>query len=116
VYLDAQDVLAYDIARAGWIADYPDPNTFMDMWVTDGGNNDTGWSNAEYERLLATSYTAPDEPARMAIYHQMEEILMDELPIMPLYFYTRVYALNPKVTWVPNVLDNRNWKFVDIAP
>lgn len=116
VYLDAMDVLAYDIARAGWIADYPDPNTFMDMWVTGGGNNDTGWSNAEYERLLAQSYTAPDEAARMELYRQMEEILMDELPFMPLYFYTRVYALNPKVKWVPNVLDNRNWKFVDIAP
>jgi len=116
VYLDAMDVLAYDIARAGWIADYPDPNTFMDMWVTGGGNNDTGWSNADYERLLAQSYTAPNEAARMELYRQMEEILMDELPIMPLYFYTRVYALNPKVKWVPNVLDNRNWKFVDIAP
>ncbi len=116
VYLDAMDVLAYDIARAGWIADYPDPNTFMDMWVTGGGNNDTGWSNAEYERLLAKSYAAPDEAARMDLYRQMEEILMDELPILPLYFYTRVYALDPKVKWVPNVLDNRNWKFVDIAP
>jgi oligopeptide transport system substrate-binding protein len=114
VYLDSQDMLRYDICRAGWIGDYPDPNTFIDMWVTDGGNNDTGWSNAGYEQLLAESYVAPDERARMEIYQRMETILMDEVPIMPLYFYTRVYAIDPRVRWMPNVLDNHNWKFVDI--
>ncbi len=116
VYLDSMDVLNYRIGRAGWIADYTDPNTFMDMWVKDGGNNDTGWSNAEYERMLAESYTAPNETARFALYQKMEAILADEVPILPLYFYTRVYALSPKVKWVANVLDNRNWKFVDVAP
>jgi len=115
VYLDSMDTRSYDIARAGWIADYTDPNTFMDMWVKDGGNNDTGWSNAEYEKLLASSYSAPDDLARFAIYQKMETILMDDVPIIPLYFYTRVFALNPKVKWVPNVLDNRSWKFVDIV-
>jgi oligopeptide transport system substrate-binding protein len=115
VYLDSQDVLRYDICRAGWIGDYTDPNTFMDMWVKDGGNNDTGWSNPEYERLLAESQSAPDDAARLATYQKMETLLMDELPFIPIYFYTRVYAINPKVRWVKNVLDNRNWKFVDIA-
>jgi oligopeptide transport system substrate-binding protein len=116
VYLDSQDTLNYGISRAGWIADYTDPNTFMDMWLTGGGNNDTGWSNPDYDRLLAESFTAPDEAARMAIYSKMETILMDEVPVMPVYFYTRVYAISPKVSWVPNVIDNRNWKFVDLAP
>ena len=114
VYLDSQDVLRYDICRAGWIADYTDPNTFADMWVKDGGNNDTGWASPDYERLLADSLAAPNEETRMKIYGQMEAILMDEVPIIPVYFYTRVYALNPKVKWVPNVLDNHNWKFVDL--
>ena len=43
----------YDMARAGWIGDYADPNTFLDMWVTNGGNNQTGWSNGLYDRLIA---------------------------------------------------------------
>lgn len=44
--------LDYDIARAGWIGDYLDPNTFLDMWITNGGNNQTGWSNAMYDDLI----------------------------------------------------------------
>ncbi len=116
VYLDSQDTLNYGMARAGWIADYTDPNTFMDMWVTGGGNNDTGWSHAEYDRLLKASYAAPTDAERLALYNRMETILMDELPMLPIYFYTRVYAIDPKVRWVPNVLDNRSWKFVDLAP
>lgn len=116
VYLDSQDTLNYGMARAGWIADYTDPNTFMDMWVTGGGNNDTGWSSAEYDRLLKASYAAATDAERLALYDRMEAILMDELPMLPIYFYTRVYAINPKVRWVPNVLDNRSWKFVDLAP
>jgi oligopeptide transport system substrate-binding protein len=116
VYLDAQDVLNYDICRAGWIGDYTDPNTFIDMWVKNGGNNDTGWSNADYEKLLAESYAAPNDEARFALYQKMEAILADEVPMIPIYFYTRVYALNPKVKWVKNVIDNHNWKFVEMAP
>lgn len=114
VYLDSQDTLSYDLARAGWIGDYADPNTFMDMWITGGGNNDTGWSSAEYDRLLAASLSAANEEERMEIYQKMDELLMQELPVIPIYFYTNVYALNPKVRWVPNVRDTHNWKFVDI--
>lgn len=51
-YQDDMRLLKYEIARAGWIADYPDPNTFLDMWVTNGGNNQTGWSDALYDRLV----------------------------------------------------------------
>jgi oligopeptide transport system substrate-binding protein len=55
--------LDYDIARAGWIGDYLDPNTFLDMWVTNGGNNQTGWSNALYDRLIAYAADIESFPA-----------------------------------------------------
>lgn len=116
VYLDSQDTLNYGIARAGWIADYTDPNTFMDMWLTGGGNNDTGWSNAIYDRLVRESLAAGSEQERFAIYQKLEAILADELPVIPIYFYTRVFALNPKLRFVPNVIDNRSWKFVEFLP
>lgn len=116
VYLDSQDTLNYDLCRAGWIADYTDPNTFMDMWVTGGGNNDTGWSNATYDALVRTSLAAGSETERLASYQQMEAMLADELPIIPIYFYTRVFAVNPKLRFVPNAIDNRNWKFVEFLP
>lgn len=116
VYLDSQDTLNYDLCRAGWIADYTDPNTFMDMWVTGGGNNDTGWSNATYDALVRSSLAAGSEAERLANYQQMEAMLADELPIIPIYFYTRVFAVNPKLRFVPNAIDNRNWKFVEFLP
>jgi oligopeptide transport system substrate-binding protein len=43
----------YDLARAAWVGDYRDPNTFLDLWVTSGGNNQTGWGDPRYDRLLA---------------------------------------------------------------
>jgi oligopeptide transport system substrate-binding protein len=116
VYLDSQDTLAFDLARAGWIADYVDPNTFMDMWRTGGGNNDTGWSNATYDSLLDESAKVGSDAERFAIYQKLEAMLADEVPIIPLYFYTRVFAMNPKLRFVPNVIDNRSWKYVEFLP
>ncbi len=51
-YQDSTRLLKYDIARAGWIGDYLDPNTFLDLWVTNGGNNQTGWGSPVYDRLI----------------------------------------------------------------
>ncbi|AOS44890.1 Periplasmic oligopeptide-binding protein precursor [Lacunisphaera limnophila] len=112
VYLRSMDTLDYDMARGGWIGDYNDPNSFYDTFVTGGGNNRTGWSNARYDQLLRDTGRAPDETARMELYQQMEEIIVQELPIMPVYFYRKVYALSPLVHWPANPLDNQNWKFV----
>ncbi len=44
--------LNYDVERAGWVGDYGDPNTFLDMWLTKGGNNQTGWGDPFYDRLI----------------------------------------------------------------
>jgi oligopeptide transport system substrate-binding protein len=105
----------YQIARAGWGADYDDPHTFLSMWRTDDGNNQTGFSNADYDRILGGALASPTETARMEAYQQLEEILAREVPIMPIYFYTRVYAIRPYVkNWVPNPLDLRGWKWIDL--
>lgn len=114
VYIRSMDLLDYDMARGGWIGDYNDPNTFYDTFVTGGGNNRTGWSSARYDQLLRDTGTAPDEAARLELYQQMEEILMQELPIMPVYYYRKIYALSPKVHWPANPMDNQNWKFVHL--
>jgi oligopeptide transport system substrate-binding protein len=115
VYLDAQMTGNYQLARASWIADYVDPNSFLDLWETGNGNNQTNWSSPDYDRLLAASYTAKTDAERYAIYQQMDAILVDELPVIPIYYYTRVHLMNPKVKgfW-PTLLDIHPWKFVDI--
>lgn len=113
VYLDSQDNLAYNISRSGWIADYVDPHVFLDMWKTGGGNNDTGWSNARYDDLLDRSLHTDTTEERYAIYREMERIVVDEMPIMPIYFYTRVKLRDPMVKgYHPTVLDNHPYKYI----
>lgn len=97
VYLDAEDNLNYDIARAGWMADYVDPMTFADMFVTGGGNNDTGWSNAEYDKAIKEANSTGDQTKRMEAMHRAEKIFMDDMPVMPIYFYTQPYLFSPKL-------------------
>ncbi|MFN7140855.1 MAG: peptide ABC transporter substrate-binding protein, partial [Limisphaerales bacterium] len=113
VYLDSQKQGNFQVSRAGWIGDYPDPNTFLNMWLTGGANNQTGWSNPEYDRLIAEAGRTADQQKRYDLFRQAERILMAESPIMPIYFYTRVYLKHPSVQgWYPNILDNHPYKYV----
>ena len=113
VYLDSQDNLDFSVARAGWIADYVDPHVFLELFVTGGGNNDTGWSNPRYDALLDSALKAPDRESRYALYQEMETILMTELPVIPIYFYTRVNLRHPSVKgYHSNLLDNHAYKHV----
>lgn len=88
IYLDDIDNLNYDIARAGWIGDYNDPMTFLGMFKTGDGNNDTGWSSAEYDALLEAASTEADPDKRVKILQEAETILVQDGPIIPIYFYT----------------------------
>jgi len=97
VYLDNRNNLNYDVARAGWIGDYTDPMTFIDMWVTGGGNNDTGWSNTQYDEYVRIAKSTGDQAARMDAMHKAETILMAEMPIGPIYFYTRPELIKPYI-------------------
>ncbi|HAD09240.1 MAG TPA: peptide ABC transporter substrate-binding protein [Porticoccaceae bacterium] len=112
VYLDNVDNGHYQIARAGWIGDYVDPNTFLDMWVSDGGNNRTGWSNPEYDSLvLRQSPSASDRQSRYGFFAQAEALLLEEMPVLPIYFYTRNNLVQPSVKGMPaNLLDYSLYK------
>ena len=79
---------------SGWSPDYNDPMTFLDLWVTGGGNNDTGWSNAEYDQLIADATVETDENARQEMFYKCEQILFDEYPIIPCYWRADSYAIN----------------------
>lgn len=113
VYIQNQHSMNYEISRSGWIADYVDPHVYLDMWTKDGGNNDTGWSKPEYDKLLGTALEAKTEAERFAIYDKLEHMLIDELPFLPIYFYTRVVLQQPSVKGLyPNLLDNHPYKFI----
>ena len=113
VFLDNQRTLNFTLSRASWIGDYPDPNTFLDMWVTDGGNNHTGWSNKTYDDLINKAAEAANKEERYGFFQQAEEILTKEVPIIPIYTYTRVYLKRPEVKgWYPNILDHHPYQYV----
>jgi oligopeptide transport system substrate-binding protein len=113
VYLDNQHTQNYQIQRGGWIADYVDPHVFLEIWTTGNGNNDTRWSNADYDRLFAQAIAAKDDHERYEIYQKMDAILVDELPVMPIFYYTRVHALSPRVKgYYPTLLDNHPYKYI----
>lgn len=115
VYLDSQSNLNYDISRAGWIGDYMDPITFLTMWTTGNGNNDTGWSNAEYDALINEANRTGDLQKRYEIMQKAETILLNDPPFAGIYWYTRFYLLSPHVVnWHPLALDNHNYKYIDL--
>ncbi len=105
-YLASQRQMKYNISRRGWVGDYADPNTFLDMFVTDSEQNSTGWSNAEYDRLIAATGKEADPVARMRLFEQAEKILLDELPILPIYFYTSKNMVKPYVRGFYNNVQN----------
>lgn len=97
VYLRSMSSLDYDICRSSWVGDYKDPNTFLDMFVTNGGNNRTGWSNAAYDRDIALAARELDREKRFDIFRAAERILVDEeVPICPLYFYVGIQFYDGK--------------------
>jgi oligopeptide transport system substrate-binding protein len=88
VYLNSMSKLDYDFCRSSWVGDYNDPNTFLDCFLTNGGNNRTGWSSSEYDQLIADAAREPDEARRAAIFQKAENLLLNQgTPIVPLYFY-----------------------------
>ena len=100
VFLNTRQQGDYQIARHGWIGDYIDPMTFLDLWVTGGGNNDCGFSNARYDELIAAAKVETDSAKRLEMLREAEDILMDEMPILPIYYYTTVTAANENVKGV----------------
>ncbi len=100
VFLNTRQQGQYQIARHGWSGDYVDPMTFLDLWVTGGGNNDAGYSNAEYDKLVADAKKEADPDKRWELMRKAEDIIMDEMPIIPLYYYTKVKGAKPEVKGV----------------
>lgn len=86
----------YSVARNGWIADYNDPMSFLDMWLTGGGNNDAQYKNSEYDAIIAQAKASSDSDERMSLMHDAEDILIGQDKVLaPVYFYTQPYMINP---------------------
>ena len=98
VFLKERKEGNYNIARHGWIADYNDPMSFIDMWLTGGGNNDAQYKNPEFDKFLKAAKATSDPDERMENMHKAEDILIGEDNVVaPLYFYNNSYMMKPNI-------------------
>ena len=112
VYLDTVSNHHYEIARAGWIGDYVDPNNFLDMFLCNGGNNRTHWCNPEYDQIILQQVPkAQTHQQRLELFQQAENILLDEMPVIPIYIYTSNNLVHPTVkNFGRNILNQANYR------
>ena len=87
----------YVMSVTGWGPDYNDPNTFLDLWVTDGGNNQTGFSNERYDELIDLAATETDLEKRESYFIECEQIIADQLPVGPAFWRAPSYACSDKI-------------------
>ncbi|QRG66300.1 peptide ABC transporter substrate-binding protein [Brevibacillus choshinensis] len=116
VYLDTLDSGNYQIARRGWVADFNDPVNFIEIFREKKGNNNTNWTNPHYNELLQQAAKERDLEKRKQLFGQAEQILMDEMPLSPIYFYTLSWLQGEKVAngIYTDALGNGDLKYVEM--
>ena len=116
VYLDTRDNKQYDVARAAWIADYVDPVTFLDLFLSDAGvRNDAGYNNAEFDKLVKDSFGITDPKQRMETLAKAEQIFLDDLPLIPILYYKTKHMVSKRVQgWAYNSLDFHLGRYMSV--
>ncbi len=115
MYLDTFRTRDFSIATASWIGDYNDPLTFLGMWTSDSTNNRAKWSNNEYDKLMADAAFTSEQPLRFDLFQEAEKLLMEQAPIIPLYYYTSMALISPQLKgWYPNTLDHHPYKYMSL--
>lgn len=108
-----QRVKNFDLMRMAWTADYLDPHTFLSVFLSESANNHTGWGSKAYDELVKASDFEKDTSKRLALFEKAEQIIAEEQPIMPMYWYTRSTLVKPylKGFW-PNLQSHHHWKYM----
>jgi len=100
VKLDREKAGDYQISRGGWIGDYMDPMTILDLWLSGGAFNDSRYANPKYDELILGAKATADQEVRFNNMREAETMLMEDMPVVPVYFYTQPYAVKPNVEGV----------------
>jgi oligopeptide transport system substrate-binding protein len=112
-FLDVQRAVDYDISRSNWIADYPDPATFLTLFTSDSPNSRTGWSDSQYDRSVALALAEADPELRMQLWQQAEKILLERGPVLPLWSMTSGNLVSEDVTgFFANPLDQHDLRAI----
>jgi oligopeptide transport system substrate-binding protein len=115
VYIDSMNRTHYSILRGGWGSGIADPIGFLQIWTTGNPNNCTNWGSPAYDKLISQAAASADPVRRLGLLRQAETILLEAAPIIPIYWYTRTYLLDPSVqNWHSVLLDSHPPKFLDL--
>jgi len=115
VYLDSTNTLNYMVARSGWIGDVVDPVNFLECFLGGGGNNRTGYASPEFDALVHAAYAEADVGQRLELLQEAEAVLLEDAPLIPIYFYSRKYLKRPEVLGLdPNPLGYIRWTRVTL--
>lgn len=116
VYLESRKAKQVtQIFRAGWIGDYNDANTFLELWQSKSGLNDTGYDSATFDQALKDAGQEADADKRKALLQKAERDLLDSHSVIPIYTYVTTHLINPKVKGLSgNVMDHTRDKYVTI--
>lgn len=117
-WLSRMIALDYDLARSFWVADYPDPSNFLEMFYGASGNNRTGYEDREfYEGNLSEAARSSDPAERNQWFDTAERRLLTAAPITPVYYQTRPFLKSPRVTGMTsNNLNKINWRGLALTP
>jgi oligopeptide transport system substrate-binding protein len=103
VFLHATRSKQYDISFGSWLADYPDPNAFLEIWTSDNANNRTGWRSETYDTLIEKAGQTQGRDDRYKILRRAEQLLLEQMPVIPIYVYASNYLIKPYVRGIePN--------------
>jgi oligopeptide transport system substrate-binding protein len=115
-WLQNQQTLDYAASTAGWAGDFLDPVTFLDLFVTGGGNNWTGWGDGAYDQLIQDAAAQSDPRARLELFQKAESVLLEQAPVAPLYYGAHAYLIQPSVKgWTPALLGYHRYAFVRLG-
>jgi oligopeptide transport system substrate-binding protein len=94
------------VFRSSWVADYNDAYSFLQLLQSGFGINLTGYSNPDYDRLLAEASRQSDPARRRALLEESERLMLADTPVLPLYFYVNKHLVKPYVHgWQENVMN-----------
>jgi len=110
VFLTTTEQRDFSIATMGWLGDFLDPVTYLDTFVSDNGNNRTGYDSAEYDRLIDQARRTANKDERYRLFGEAETLLLRDAPVNPLYYRARSFLCRPEVEGFPgNLLDYRRF-------
>ncbi len=113
VYLDSRQQKDFDLARAAWLPWTPEPIELYELLLSTAGTNNSGWAHPRYDALYEQALHTVDPAAREALYHQLDAILLAEMPVIPYAYHASTRLVHPSIdNWRQNILETTPWRLV----